>query len=403
MTIIAIIIWIVLFMILVLIHELWHFIAAKKSWVKVQEFWIWIPPKLFKIYTDKSWTEYTINLLPLWWFVRLKWEDPNNYEEFRAKDSFISINIWKKLIILAWWVFMNLVFAWILFTIAFWQGIKPLQVIPDNLLSIESQSYIMPSYNFIDKQWFISWSKIAVPVTVELVLPWSLATKIGILSWDNILKVDNTTVDSMTLSKTLKNYMWKSFELTIKRWENIFTWNWKCPDDSCLLGIVMTQWWDMELLDIKFSLWWAINAWFHEIWAQTELTLSILKTLWKNLISFNKDKIKSSVDKLSGPVWAIKIWEIILSEFGIWMFLAFGWMISLWLAIFNFLPIPALDGWRAVWVIIQSLFKLRPEKYFVIENYMNITMFVLLLWLWIYIILLDLVRFWWINIPWINW
>jgi regulator of sigma E protease len=52
-------------MFLVVIHELGHFIAAKKSGVKVLEFGIGIPPKAFKLWTDKSGTEYTVNRIPL--------------------------------------------------------------------------------------------------------------------------------------------------------------------------------------------------------------------------------------------------------------------------------------------------------------------------------------------------
>lgn len=59
--------------------------------------------------------------------------------------------------------------------------------------------------------------------------------------------------------------------------------------------------------------------------------------------------------------------DMILQHGGIWMYLAFAGMISLALAIFNLLPIPALDGGRAVGVIIQSLFGFKPEKYFAIE------------------------------------
>ena len=55
-------------------------------------------------------------------------------------------------------------------------------------------------------------------------------------------------------------------------------------------------------------------------------------------------------------------------------------MISFALAIFNLLPIPALDGGRWLGVIIQSLFfSKKVEKYFVIENYINIFFFVLLM------------------------
>jgi membrane-associated protease RseP (regulator of RpoE activity) len=71
-------------------------------------------------------------------------------------------------------------------------------------------------------------------------------------------------------------------------------------------------------------------------------------------------------------------------------------MISLALAIFNVLPIPALDWWRALSVLIQSIFRLEPIKYFTIENRLNIVFFVLLMGLGVYIMWLDLQRFWWL-------
>jgi regulator of sigma E protease len=74
-------------------------------------------------------------------------------------------------------------------------------------------------------------------------------------------------------------------------------------------------------------------------------------------------------------------------------------MISLALAIFNVLPIPALDGGRLLWVLIQWLGKLKPEKYFNIEWYINLVFFILLMALWIYILLKDLVHFRNIKIP----
>ena len=81
-------------------------------------------------------------------------------------------------------------------------------------------------------------------------------------------------------------------------------------------------------------------------------------------------------------------------------FLAFGALISFALAIFNLLPIPALDGGRWLGVIIQTLFfRNKQEQYFVIENYINVVFFILLMVLGVYIILKDLVVAWGVNIP----
>lgn len=68
----GIIIGIGVFMFLVIIHELGHFWAAKKSGVQVLEFGIGIPPKVATLRKDRKGTAYTLNLLPLGGFVRLK-------------------------------------------------------------------------------------------------------------------------------------------------------------------------------------------------------------------------------------------------------------------------------------------------------------------------------------------
>ena len=107
-----IILGIILFLFLVLIHELWHFIAAKKTGVQVLEFGMGIPPKVLTLWTDKSGTEYTLNAIPLWWFVRLKWEDPSDQWTFKAKDSFVMASFRAKTLILFAWVTVNFLFAW---------------------------------------------------------------------------------------------------------------------------------------------------------------------------------------------------------------------------------------------------------------------------------------------------
>jgi len=56
---------VLMFMFLVFIHELGHFLAAKKAGVKVLEFGIGIPPRAVTLFVDKSGTRYTLNRIPL--------------------------------------------------------------------------------------------------------------------------------------------------------------------------------------------------------------------------------------------------------------------------------------------------------------------------------------------------
>jgi len=373
--------------------------AAKKNGVKVLEFGIWIPPKLFTLFKDRDGTKYTINLLPLGWFCRLKGEDPSKPEEFHAKDSFISAKLRKKVVILLAWVFMNFMAAWVIFTTVFALWTEPISILPENAIDIESTSLLMPTFSYLEKEWFIDDSTKKSPVLIANVFEDSLAHDIGIQSWDIITAINDEEINAWTIWITLKKYIWSEFDVTYTRSDQTMTKTVICPEDNCLLWVGIVSDHSLEWLNIQYPLKTAIWMWLKEIGAQTRLTMSALGKLWWSLISFNKTKIKGSLSKLTWPAGAVKFWERLLA-FGWWKaFLAFWGMISLALAIFNILPIPALDWGRLIWVLIQSIWKLKAEKYFTIESYINIVFFVFLLWFWVYVFLNDLSRLWWVNIP----
>jgi membrane-associated protease RseP (regulator of RpoE activity) len=240
-----------------------------------------------------------------------------------------------------------------------------------------------------------------LPATIQSVAPDSLASWIWLTAWDTILRINEIDVTNYSLSDVLWSYYDKTFTVTYTQSGQEIQKEATCPVDECVLGVSIDMWEWQELQPVVFSWLAAVWAWWNEMIAETKLTFTILWRLVKNLTSFDSEKVKSSVNRLSWPVWIVKVWGAIYEWKWIWMYIAFAGMISLALAVFNILPIPALDGWRALWVVIQETFGLKPEKYFIIENYFNIVFFVLLMWLWIYIILLDLVRFWWVNIPWL--
>ncbi len=391
-----------MFMSLVLIHEFGHFITAKKSWVKVLEFGIGIPPKACKLWTDKSGTEYTLNWIPLGWFVRLKWEDPKVPDEFNAKDSLITATIWKKLIIMVAWVFMNFLFAWILFTAIFTAWVKPISIIPENALVSQSKSYLMATISFLDNNWFVSGDIQKSQAMVEVVMPDMLWSKLWIQSGDIISKINDTPINTRNIGKTLQENIWKDFQITIDRNNQTILQNWKCPDDQCLLWISIVSSWNIGIKEIKAPFGQALVMWLQEIKAETNLTLNALWKLWKDLVSFNGKRIKESINKLAWPAWAIKFWDRLIQDQDWMAYLWFAWMISLALAIFNILPIPALDWGRILWSLIQRVWRFRPEKYFNIEWYINLVFFILLMWLWIYVLFKDLIVFWWVKIPFIS-
>ncbi len=399
---IGIVLWIILFMFLVIIHELGHFIAAKKSGVKVLEFGVGIPPKAFTLWTDKSGTEYTVNWIPLGWFVRLKGEDPKNSEDFHAPDSFIKATVWKKIIILLGWVTVNFLFARAVFTAIFSWGIRPISIIPDNALITQSRSYLMPTASFLQEQGFLSGERVETPTIVGEIFAGGIAGDLW-LQWDDIiLRINQREVNSLNISMVLQRYIGQDIRVEYQRDNQILIADSRCPDDNCMLGIVLDGASMVEVQKIQFPFPESIAAGWREMWAQAALTFNALGTLGKNLISFNGEKINDSLDRLTGPVGAVKFGDMLRQTGGRIAFLAFGGIISLALALFNVLPIPALDGGRLLGVLIQWIGRLKPEKYFSIEWRLNLFFFILLMGLGIYIIFKDLVRFWGVNMPWMG-
>ncbi len=389
-------------MFLVIIHELGHFIAAKKSGVKVLEFGIGIPPKAFKIWTDKSGTEYTINRIPLGGFVRLKWEDPKDTEDFNAKDSFIKAKVWKKIIILLGGVTVNFLFAWAVFTAIFTRGIKPISIIPENALAVQSRSYLMPTASFLQEQWFLSGDFVEWPARIGDVFAWWIAEELWLEAGDTIIAINGREVNAINISIVLQRYIGSDILLGYEHDGQVLEAETTCPDDNCILGIVLDNNSNIEIQPIKFPFPESIVAWWNEMGAQTNLTFNALGTLGKNLLSFDGEKINNSLNNLTGPVGAVKFGDMLRQSGGWIAFLAFGGIISLALALFNILPIPALDWGRLLGVLIQRAGRLKAEKYFTIEWYLNVIFFILLMGLGIYIIFKDLVQFWWVSLPWMG-
>ena len=119
----SILIFIVILLILVIIHEMGHFSTAKMFGIRVDEFGFGFPPKLFGV--KKGETEYTFNLLPIGGFVKIFGENPD-VENTTGPDSarsFVNKPKWQQAIVLVAGVFANFVLAWVLFSFGFMSGL----------------------------------------------------------------------------------------------------------------------------------------------------------------------------------------------------------------------------------------------------------------------------------------
>ncbi|MFZ2513447.1 MAG: site-2 protease family protein, partial [Candidatus Saccharimonadales bacterium] len=134
MAIVVFVLGIILFLLLIITHEMGHFLVAKRNGVKAEEFGIFFPPKLWGKKMKGGW-DFTINALPLGGFVKLKGEHDSDTE----KGSFGAASDWAKAKIMLAGVAVNLVTALALFTILALFGMPKLV---DNQFTVTSDTKI---------------------------------------------------------------------------------------------------------------------------------------------------------------------------------------------------------------------------------------------------------------------
>ena len=115
-SIITVVLFILILGILVVIHELGHFVTARLANVRVLEFGVGFPPRA-KVLRNKGETIYTLNWLPIGGFVKLEGEDGDAADDPRA---FSAQRLGTKLWILVAGVLMNLLLAFAIFTAIAW-------------------------------------------------------------------------------------------------------------------------------------------------------------------------------------------------------------------------------------------------------------------------------------------
>ena len=192
----GIILTLLVFTFIVFVHEMGHFITARMTGMKVEEFGIGIPPKARVLGHDKKWTEYTLNWLPIGWFVRIKWEDPAS-SEAHAKDSFSAKKWWARALVLIAWVTMNFFLAIVIFFGFFAVWVSPLG--PNTLVDTNYGSYLLPSFEESIKTGYIKYDGISLTP-----LSGSVAEKWGVLPDDMLESVDGERVKDIEVFRTLR-------------------------------------------------------------------------------------------------------------------------------------------------------------------------------------------------------
>lgn len=363
------IIFVLVLGLLIFVHELGHFMTARKLGIGVEEFGFGYPPRIFGILVNKKrkkslasdqstgesdlaqpskvktwkffWGNkiksedldrvkndpviYSLNLLPLGGFVKILGE---NGQQSANPENFANQAAWKRSLVLSAGVIMNFIFAFVLLSIGFFLGLP--QTIDQNT----------PKDKVSNQN-----------VVIVEILPGSPAAEQGLKVNDTVLAIDGETVKNTdeVFSKIKVN---QTLTLTIEREkakQDIKIEPKVMPDqEKPVIGVAMV---DTGVVKYGF---------FGSIWQGLRATVvfsgRVLEAFYA-LIANLLTKGQVSAD-LSGPIGVAVITGQV-AEMGFIYLLQFAAILSINLGIINIIPFPALDGGRLLFVAIE---KIRRKK-----------------------------------------
>jgi regulator of sigma E protease len=337
---------------LIILHEFSHFLAAKKSNVFVEEFGIGLPPRILGKKIGE--TIYSLNLLPFGAFVKLEGEI--------GESGFGSQPLFKRMIIVLAGVISFWIIAWIIFIFLFKFGM-PI-AISDDEISPQAKVQIIAIAKNSPAQ--ISGLRVGDKI-------------IGARHDKEEFKIEKVK----EIQEFTQKYKGEKILLKIERGKEIFDLEivprTNPPPGEGPMGIVLSR---IEIK--KYPLW---NSIIEGTKTTGELTLAIVKgyfLLIKNLI-----KGISPQAEITGPVGIFNMMYQ-TSKIGISYFFHLLATLSIYLAVFNSLPIPALDGGKFLFLLIEGVRKkpISPE----IERKVTAFFFTLLIMLALWITIKDVTQ-----------
>ncbi len=340
-------IFIIVLSVLVIIHEAGHFLAARRNKIKVKEFGLGYPPRARQLFSWRG-TIFSLNWIPFGGFVQMEGE--NGPEEKDSADSFYNKSIRARLEVLLAGVFFNFVFGIVAFAVVFYQLGVPI------LLSGQAR--------------------------IQEVLADSPAAAAGLEANTNILafQVNGEWIETKEISQ-IQNLVSANLGETVLVRTSLPCDQEKCPvefadysiylrnseeipSDQGAMGIVFSEmifknypWYQMPFATISQA--------FKQSFA---LSAMILQALWQMIIDLSAGR--GLQQEIAGPIGIVDQAATYGFFDGGWLsILNFAALLSINLGIINLLPIPALDGGRAVLVIMEKFIK---RKYLdKVANYLN--------------------------------
>jgi regulator of sigma E protease len=309
--------FIVVFSLLVFVHELGHFTVAKLRGVRVEEFGFGYPPRMVKLGSWKG-TIISLNWLPIGGFVRMGEEDP------KVEGGLASKGRGTRALVYVSGPLMNVVLAFVLFSITFMIGTPT-------------------PYD-------------GAGAGIYSVTPRSPAELAGLRPGDTIISLDGQTLqDAKEATAIIRAKLGQPIEIVRQRNGQVLppvqaTPRESPPPNEGALGVAL----DLPLRWQSYPLWQAVPMGLRATYHSVVGIVAALTAIVRGRLPF----------EVSGPVGIYRITAQV-AKTGLMQLIEFTGMLSLNLFLFNLLPLPALDGGRLVFVLLEWVRggrKVAPEK-----------------------------------------
>ncbi|MGB4505155.1 MAG: RIP metalloprotease RseP [Syntrophaceticus sp.] len=328
---------------LIFVHELGHFMVAKMVGIHVHEFSIGFGPKLLGFQKSKETTMYSLRVLPLGGFVRMAGMDP---EEEEHDNGFNSKPLKSRFAVISAGSIMNFFVAILLFIITF------------GLIGVPAAS----NTNVIGE-----------------VLPDSPAMVAGLKAGDRIVSINETPTQNWEeVAGSIRESGKSDLKLVVKRQEQ-------------MLSFTVTPRYDPQFevyqIGIRQQVIWQKQGFITAIKLGLDQSFQFAKMVLVGLVGLIGGTI--STNEVAGPVGiTVAIGEA--AAVGPGYLMIFTAILGINLALINLLPIPALDGSKLIFLLVEGLRgrPVDPEK----ENFINLIGFALLMVLFVLITYNDIAR-----------
>ncbi len=349
-------IFLIVLAVLIFVHELGHFLFAKACGIRVDAFAIGFGPKIFSKKVGE--VVYSLNLIPFGGYVKIFGENPDD-ESINGEDkarSFVHKPKLQQISVLFAGILFNLIFAWLLVTIAFTFGV-----------ATSADSY--PEYK--DRMTDSS-------ITITFVNAGSPAQKAGLKAGDVLLVKSVEDTQKLINESAGKEVTLKYIRSGVESEAKVIAEK-GIVENKYAIGISME---DVSILRLPIHL--AFVEGFKFTNNMITATIFGIYDLFAGM--FNGESKLSSV---TGPIGIAGLVGD-AAKLGFTYLIMFTAVISINLGILNAVPFPALDGGRILFVIIESIIR-RPIKP-VIANTINAIGFGLLILLMVVVTYKDIVK-----------